>query len=40
MTLVELMNENKILIDELMANFNAHKKERDEKEIFKKPIDK
>ena len=28
MTLVELMNENRILIDELMANFNAHKEER------------
>ena len=29
MTLVELMNENKMLIEELMANFNAHKEERD-----------
>lgn len=28
MTLIELMNENKMLIDELMANFNAHKEER------------
>ena len=30
MTLIELMNENKMLIDELMANFNAHKEERGE----------
>ena len=30
MTLVELMNENKMLIEELMANFNAHKEERRE----------
>lgn len=28
MTLIELMNENKMLIDELMQNFNAHKEER------------
>ena len=28
MTLIELMNENRMLIDELMANFNAHKEER------------
>jgi len=28
MTLIELMNENRILIDELMQNFNAHKEER------------
>ena len=30
MALVELMNENKMLIEELMANFNAHKEERGE----------
>lgn len=30
MTLVELMNENKMLIEELMQNFNAHKEERGE----------
>lgn len=30
MTLVELMNENKMLIEELMANFNVHKEERGE----------
>jgi hypothetical protein len=30
MTLIELMNENKMLIDELMQNFNAHKEERGE----------
>jgi len=28
MTLIELMNENRMLIDELMQNFNAHKEER------------
>lgn len=28
MTLIELMNENKMLMEELMANFNAHKEER------------
>lgn len=30
MTLIELMNENKMLMEELMQNFNAHKEERGE----------